>query len=143
MFDDDIQKEFEEELPEVKNSIHDELESLRSTENKKELSWTDLIGKNLRMVPVRQIDLPQNPYQDIELQEDYIDYSPNEQLNDFERDRIVRMRAAGWSYRGTGRHLQRTDTVAQRCWQQRGISQRNEHSGRPRCTNARQDRVIV
>lgn len=71
---------------------------------------------------------------------------PYRQLNDFERGRIVGMREAGWSYRAIGRHLQRTDTAVQRCWQQwlrQGNCRRNEGSGRPRSTNARQDRMIV
>ncbi|GFT55225.1 neuroendocrine convertase 1 [Nephila pilipes] len=74
----DKRPEFEEELPDVANNIHDELESLRSAEHKKELSWMDLIGKNLRMLPARQNDIPNNLYQDVELEEDYIDYSPNQ-----------------------------------------------------------------
>ena len=71
---------------------------------------------------------------------------PYKQLDEFERGRIVGMREAGWSYRAIGRHLHRMDTAVQWCWQQwllQGTHRRNEGSGRPRCTNARQDRMIV
>ncbi|GFV88011.1 uncharacterized protein TNCV_3241611 [Trichonephila clavipes] len=58
------------------------------------------------------------------------------QLNDFERGRIVEMcRSSPVS----------TDTAVQMCWQQwllRRTYQRNEGSGRPRCTNAKQDRMV-
>ncbi|KFM63601.1 hypothetical protein X975_07394, partial [Stegodyphus mimosarum] len=71
---------------------------------------------------------------------------PYRQLNDFESGRVVGLPEAGWSYPTTGRHLQRTDTTVQRCWQQwlpQRNCRRNEGSGRPRSTNARQDRMIV
>ncbi|GFX88400.1 transposable element Tcb1 transposase [Trichonephila clavipes] len=41
-----------------------------------------------------------------------------EQLTDFDRDRIIGLREAGWSNRRIGRHLGRSDMVVARCWQQ-------------------------
>ncbi|GFT91177.1 HTH_38 domain-containing protein [Trichonephila clavipes] len=41
-----------------------------------------------------------------------------EQLTDFDRGRIIRLREAGWSNRRIGRHLGRSDMVVARCWQQ-------------------------
>ncbi|GFY22350.1 transposable element Tcb2 transposase [Trichonephila clavipes] len=41
-----------------------------------------------------------------------------EQLTDFDRGRIIGLREAGWSNRRIGRHLDRSDMVVARCWQQ-------------------------
>ncbi|GFV35317.1 transposable element Tc1 transposase [Trichonephila clavipes] len=68
------------------------------------------------------------------------------QRNGVECAFTVGMREAGWSYRALSRHLQRTDTVVQMFWQKwllRETYRQNEGSGRPRCTNVRQDRRIV
>ncbi|GFX46946.1 uncharacterized protein TNCV_315691 [Trichonephila clavipes] len=55
------------------------------------------------------------------------------------------LREAGWSNRRIGRHLGRSDMVVARCWQQwitEGRVYRRGGSGRPRNTNAREDRAI-
>ncbi|GBL98358.1 hypothetical protein AVEN_187704-1 [Araneus ventricosus] len=72
--------EFQEELPEVKDNIHDELENLRSADHKEDLDWADLVGKNLRNLPVQPNNFPRIPYEDIALEEDYIDSYPNQYL---------------------------------------------------------------
>ncbi|XP_055924255.1 neuroendocrine convertase 1-like [Argiope bruennichi] len=68
--------EFEEGLPEVKNNIHDELENLRAVDHKEKLNWADLVGKNLRNMPIRPGNFPKIRYEVLE--EDYIDNYPNQ-----------------------------------------------------------------
>ena len=69
-----------------------------------------------------------------------------EQVEQFERGRIVGLREAGWSYRQIARHLERSDRTVRRCWEQWEHSRtrtRHEGSGRPRMTDVREDRFIV
>lgn len=67
--------EFEEETPKTPNSIHDELENLRSIAHKK-LNWNDLIGIHLRDVPDRIVQVSYEKPDNVFL-EDNIDYSSN------------------------------------------------------------------
>ncbi|XP_035211477.1 neuroendocrine convertase 1-like isoform X2 [Stegodyphus dumicola] len=68
--------EFEEEAPKPKDSIHDELENLRSVEHKKKLSWEDLVGKHLRNLSPHIYKFNRIEYPDIILEEDDVDYIP-------------------------------------------------------------------
>ncbi|GIZ01576.1 neuroendocrine convertase 1 [Caerostris extrusa] len=70
--------EFEAELPEPEQNVHEKLEDIRANKNKKKLSWMDLVGKNLRMLPVALYEPAPVPYEDVVIAEDYIDETPNQ-----------------------------------------------------------------
>ncbi|GFV59867.1 HTH_Tnp_Tc3_2 domain-containing protein [Trichonephila clavipes] len=68
-----------------------------------------------------------------------------EQLSEFERGRMVRLKEAGWANRRIFRHIGRSDVSIRRCWQEwvdNGRFQRHGGSGRPRFT-ADQDRFTI
>ncbi|GFW95359.1 transposable element Tcb2 transposase [Trichonephila clavipes] len=62
-----------------------------------------------------------------------------EQLSRFERGRIIGMMKAGWPARRVARHLDRSDCVVRRCWDQ----WIREGSERPRQTSRREDLYMV
>ncbi|GFX44886.1 transposable element Tcb2 transposase [Trichonephila clavipes] len=70
----------------------------------------------------------------------------NEQLSQFERERIIGMMEAGWSTRRIARQLGHSDCVVKRCWDQwireMSFTQR-PGSGRPRWTSHREHRHIL
>ena len=69
-----------------------------------------------------------------------------QQLDVFERGRIVGMREAGWSFRRIARHTGRADITIARCWRQwieEGTHTRHAGSGRPPRTTGRENRRIV
>ena len=71
--------------------------------------------------------------------------SPVEQLQPFERGHIVGLREAGRTYRITA-NVGHNVSVVCRCFQQWFVKYshtRRPGSGRPRCTDAGQDRRIV
>lgn len=72
--------------------------------------------------------------------------APVEQLQPFERGHIVGLREAGWTYRRIAAHVGHNVSVVCRCFQQWSVEHshtRRPGSGRPRSTDARQDRRIV
>ena len=67
-----------------------------------------------------------------------------EELQSFERGRIVVLREAGWIYQQIAAQVHQS--VVSRCFQQWSTEHchtRRQGSGRPRSTDARQDRRIV
>ena len=72
--------------------------------------------------------------------------TPVEQLQPFERGRIVGLREAGWTYRRIVVHVGHYLSVMCRCFEQWSVEHshiRRPGSGRPCSTDARQDRRIV
>ena len=72
--------------------------------------------------------------------------TPFEQLQPFERGPIIGMRKARWSYQRNAAHDAHNVSVMFRCFQQLYVEHshtRRPGSGRPRSTDARQDRRIV
>ena len=72
--------------------------------------------------------------------------TPVEQLQPFERGRIVGLREAGWTYRRIAVHLGHNVSMVCCCFHQRSVEHshiRRQHSGRSRSTDAHQDQRIV
>ncbi|GFV49020.1 RNase H domain-containing protein [Trichonephila clavipes] len=66
-----------------------------------------------------------------------------EQLSEFERGRIIRLKEAGWANWRIALHTGRNDVAIRRCWQEwvdSGRFQSHNGSGRPRDTAVREDR---
>ena len=73
-------------------------------------------------------------------------HTPVEQLQPFERCRIVGQPQVGWTNRRTATHVGYNVSVVCRCYQKWAVEHshiRRPGSGRPRGTDARQDRRIV
>ena len=69
-----------------------------------------------------------------------------EQLHPFQRGHIVGLWEAGWTYRRIAAHVGSNVSVVCRSFQQWSVEHFHAHrlgSGRPRSTEARQDRRIV
>lgn len=67
------------------------------------------------------------------------------QLTPFERGRIIGMHEAGLSYREIGRRMGRPHATIRRTWmdwQEERLETRRRGSGRPRVTEAREDRLL-
>ncbi|GBN18814.1 hypothetical protein AVEN_167375-1 [Araneus ventricosus] len=68
-----------------------------------------------------------------------------QQLNEFERGRVVGLREGGFSFRDIAERLGRNVSTAHDCWQQwsrEGTASRRPGSGRPRGTTKREDRHV-
>ncbi|GFW20546.1 HTH_Tnp_Tc3_2 domain-containing protein [Trichonephila clavipes] len=68
------------------------------------------------------------------------------QLSEFERDRIIGLKDAGWANWRIARHMSRSDVAIRKCWQEwvdNGRFQRRDGSGRPKATADREDRLTV
>ncbi|GFV07016.1 HTH_Tnp_Tc3_2 domain-containing protein [Trichonephila clavipes] len=68
-----------------------------------------------------------------------------EQLSEFERDRIIELKEAGWANRRITRQMGRSDVAIKRCWQEwvgNGRFQRHGVSVRPRATAYQEDKLI-
>ncbi|GFU01093.1 HTH_Tnp_Tc3_2 domain-containing protein [Trichonephila clavipes] len=68
-----------------------------------------------------------------------------EQLSEFKRGRIIRLKEASWENWRIARHVGRRDAVIRRCWQDwmnDGRFQRHDGCGRPRAIANREDRLI-
>ncbi|GFY25712.1 HTH_Tnp_Tc3_2 domain-containing protein [Trichonephila clavipes] len=69
-----------------------------------------------------------------------------EQLSEFERDRIIELKEAGWANRRIARHMGRNDAAIRRCcqeWVENCRFQRHDGSCRPRSPADPEDRLIV
>ncbi|GFU48895.1 HTH_Tnp_Tc3_2 domain-containing protein [Trichonephila clavipes] len=69
-----------------------------------------------------------------------------EQLSEFERGRIIRLKETGSTNRKIACHMGRNDAATRKCcqeWVDSSIFQRHDSSGRPRVTADREDRLIV
>ncbi|GFX65586.1 HTH_Tnp_Tc3_2 domain-containing protein [Trichonephila clavipes] len=69
-----------------------------------------------------------------------------EQLSEFERSRIIRLKDTGWANWRFSRHMGRNDAPIRRCWQEwvdSGRFLRHDGRGRPKAAAYRKDRLIV
>ncbi|GFU71370.1 HTH_Tnp_Tc3_2 domain-containing protein [Trichonephila clavipes] len=74
------------------------------------------------------------------------DSSSFKQLSEFERDRIIELKEAGWVNRRIARHMGRSDAAIRICWQEWVDNRRCMHhdgSCQPRATADRKDGLIV
>ncbi|GFW63483.1 HTH_Tnp_Tc3_2 domain-containing protein [Trichonephila clavipes] len=68
------------------------------------------------------------------------------QLSEFERDRIIALKEAGWENWRIAHYMGQSDVAIRSCWQEwvnSGRFQRHDGSGRPMVTADREDRLTV
>ncbi|GFX46395.1 HTH_Tnp_Tc3_2 domain-containing protein [Trichonephila clavipes] len=68
------------------------------------------------------------------------------QLSEFERDRIIGLKEAGWANWRIARHMGRSGAAIRRCWKEwvdSGRFQSHDGSGRPKATADQKDRLTV
>ncbi|GFV41871.1 cytochrome P450 2C39 [Trichonephila clavipes] len=69
-----------------------------------------------------------------------------EKLSEFERGLIIGLKEAGWTNRRIALHMERSDAIIRRCWQEwvnNGRFQSHDGSGQPRATAYQEDGLIL